>query len=437
MSLQKTLSVFPKGSEFRALVRDLASRDPKRRENAHERVRQFDRFQTWEEARTPSWAISEAEALAILHAAQTVAFPLPEHEWEDGFSDLLTSLWRSPYASLTGSVGRVYPTLRDARRRCALLTLLGVISTREAAQMFMTCVRNYGWPDGVHDRLIEEMEKLMAFGDVMLPDVVLTAGQLAKYVGEAVLGALARGSLKMEEVGDRIEALAPHTLTSLERVLKSAAKHQNKPGIAWRFAERYASVRHQTCILLDLAGHLREPRLSAALHEAARFKDPRIVTYAALGLLRRGEVVGKQILNTAARSHETRDALFDGLSAMRLQHRFPQRWRTWEAFAAANMVEWLLYPAELGREPDDLRLEHVEWLDRRGKTAVFVWKFRVKGDPWMSGVSGPHTLRGKPKPVDGPLTFSRFDAWKTATPREHLENCAGTLEEWRSQLVRR
>jgi hypothetical protein len=93
------------------------------------------------------------------------------------------------------------------------------------------------------------------------------------------------------------------------------------------------------------------------------------------------------------------------------------------------MVDWLKFPTELGREPDELQLAHTEWLDRRRKLAMYVWKFRNAKEPWLAGVSGPHELRGSPKPNGGSMTFSCFDEWDSATPLEHMEKCSGAAKE--------
>lgn len=95
------------------------------------------------------------------------------------------------------------------------------------------------------------------------------------------------------------------------------------------------------------------------------------------------------------------------------------------------MVEWLMYPAELGREPDEIQLEHTEPIGAQDSTTVvYVWKFRNKGEKWYAGVSGPHELLEAPKPLDGHLTFSRFDAWEAASPAVHLERCTGTASKF-------
>ena len=250
-----------------------------------------------------------------------------------------------------------------------------------------------------------------------------------------MLGALSRGLLKPHEVGDRLEGLAPYVVKSLKQALKSAAKHQEKPGIAWRFTERYEEVRHRAAMFLDLAGYLRAPKLSAPLHQAAEFRDPRLATFAALALLRRGEEVSPNSLETGAASPETCSILFEGLRALNRSEQFPARWRTWEAFGAAAMTEWLLYPAELGREPDQLELAHIERIDP--ERLFYVWKFRIEGEPWRAGLSGPHQVSGAPEPVQGAHTFSRFEEWDVATPPEHLERCLGTVEEFRDGCERR
>jgi hypothetical protein len=108
---------------------------------------------------------------------------------------------------------------------------------------------------------------------------------------------------------------------------------------------------------------------------------------------------------------------------------FLKKFATWEAFAASEMVNWLIYPTELGREPDEIALGHTEWLDKKRKVAMFVWKFRNVKEPWLAGVSGPNELRGSPRPVHGNCTFSVQDEWDSATPQEHMQKCAGTAKE--------
>lgn len=431
MSLSSALSRFPKDSQFRGIIRELANSDVKRRNAACDKIQLISRIETWQDARTCDWKISEPEALAIFSAYESLVLPTPELDWRDGAERLLGLFWRSPYPSLVEPCKRVYAKHIQPRRRCAILALLGTIATREAAEAFMCCIRDHGWPEHGYPRVFEELEKLLKFSDVMLPDVMLTDGPWTTYVGDALLGATAKGWLDFAQVGGSLEQLAPFTLKKLQKALRSATKRQQPRGIAWRFDEKYWSVRNEVCMFLDLAGWLKAPELTPILRDATGLADPRIAAFAATSLVRRGQSVGTRVLNRIAACHETRGLLFQLLSAMSRADLFPAKWRTWEAFGAARMVEWLMYPAELGREPDEIHLEQTEPIGpRRNKTVIYVWKFRNRGEQWLAGVSGPHKLTGQPQPVDGQLTFSRFEEWSAASPLEHIERCAGTVSDF-------
>lgn len=428
MTLEQVLSLFPAGSIFCDFIRDLATGDEACRVAAYHRARNLNRAESYVDAHKASWCASEANAIAILKAAHAIEFPLPKHDWEDGLHEMLFLMVKSPYPSLVPLIEPVYAKMPDGRRRDALLATLGAIATREAADAFMTCIRQHGWPSRPYQRVYSELFKLMAFPEVMLPDVLLTAGDCATDVGDVIIAAIAKGTIQPQRLDGQLNPLAPFVIKNVKSLMKKVAKHQKTDGIEWRFAEKYHYLRHRLCMLLDLAGRLKHPKLPALISGLLDFADPRIVTFAALALLRQGQNVGKTPLNVASRCHETRAILFQELRAMGMEQRFPEKWRTWEAFAAAQMVEWLLYPAELGREPDELELAYTHWLDKRRKVVAYVWKFRVADEPWLAGVSGPHQLRGEPHPVNGGMTFSCFDEWTSATPVAHLEKCMGTVE---------
>lgn len=434
--LETALSRLPAESPFVDLLRDLASPDLEVRTDAYERACKQHYATDDGDVRAANWAVGEAEGGAILQALREVAFPPPPDSvnWKDGIHEVLGCLWRSPHPSLAEAAGAIYPRMETLRRRCAVLALLGSIGTREAAVQFAACVRDHGWPEKAYARVYDELTRLFQYSDVMLPDVLLTAGKdVITGVGDALLAALSDGTLQTDAVGDRLEALTPYVVQSLKKLLKSTAKQQDKPGIAWRFSERYQYNRQRTSMFLDLAGYLSSPKLAPLLEQALSYSDPRLVTFAALSRLRRGELVPAEALEKAAACHETRSILFLGMSGLGHLDQFPSAWCTWEAFGAAAMVDWLLYPTELGAEPDELELALTVWLDEPPTQAMHVWKFRVENEPWKAGVSGPYALVGDPQPLHGPLTFSRFDDWEIATPEQHLELCAGTVEAIREQ----
>jgi hypothetical protein len=422
-------SVLPANSRFRPLINALLSPDEETRVTACHDIQKLDRFDSWEAARVPSWFVTEAEAKAILKLAASVEFPEPKHDWQDGIEHMLGLLWRSAYPSLVGLVEPAYERMKVDRRRSTLLALLGTVATRQAAESFMACIRRHGWPNGIFSRTSEELTKLMKYGDVLLPDVLLTAGPNATGVIDSLINAVRNGSLDLTKLHERIQPLGPFVARSLSKELRSAGKFQSKPGTRWRFSERYFYVRQRACAMLDFAGYLHDQALDPILSEALTFIDPRIVTFATLSCVRRGKSVSSGALRRSATSHETRAILFNGLEHLKRTDLFPEKWRTWEAFAASFMVEWLLYPAELGHEPDDIELGHLEWIDKRKKIAMYIWRFRDVNDPWLAGVSGPFEQRGNPRPTHGSCTFSCFAKWDSTSPIGHLEQCAGSVTD--------
>jgi hypothetical protein len=195
------------------------------------------------------------------------------------------------------------------------------------------------------------LPKLVDHADVLFPDLILLAGANIGGVTDLLLYALAQGKMNLASGEVDLESLAPFAVKQLRKILKSVSKHQRTEGVAWRFAETYWEVRREAGCWLDIAGHLKAPSIEPLLGEALKLSDPRLVAFAAVALLRRGSKVSKAVLHRVAACHETHDLLFVLLENLGQLDKFPLKYRSWDAFAAAIMVTWLLYPTELGREP--------------------------------------------------------------------------------------
>jgi hypothetical protein len=431
-AFKKIVSSLPAKSKIRQLLPELACDDEDRNVAAYELATDFNRSKRNEDVCKPNFQLSENEAAAILSAGAIAEFPPapPDGYWQDGYHTLLTQLWRSPYPALLPQIAPAYEKQPYGTRRAALLALLGVLGTREAAETFVACIRKFGWPSSLYVRVWSEFEKLLAHGDVLLPDVALAASkdQMGDLV-DAISSALMDGAMPVKKVASRLDVLTPRIVASISKLIKQLSKYQSRKGIDWRFGENYSYARAELSSLLALAGYLIDPKLPPLLREAAKFTDPVIAVSAAVAMLRQSGDANKSAFRRAAQSHETRAYAYEILTELKRKDLFPREFATWEAFAASAMVEWLKFPTELEREPDELKLGHTEWIDKRRKLVMYVWKFRNAKEPWLAGVSGPHELRGSPRPTHGAFTFSRFEEWDSATPQEHLEQCAGSAKE--------
>ena len=363
--------------------------------------------------------LTRAEALSLVRIATEVSFPPQEHDWNDPAHDLLFPLVTSPFVSLVDPLRAAYARVSE-RARCAVLAALAAIGTRAAAEALVGCVRDHGWPRSVYQRVFRELPKLNAHADVLFPALLLGAGNHVGPLIGVLIGGLGDGHLDPAKVD--LEPLAPLALAALERGVP-IVKKQQRPGTAWRFREQYSARRTELGAWLDLAGHLTAPSLLRPLRAALALRDPKLAGFAATSLLRRKQPVTAAVLERVAADHETREQLFENLKAIGALSRFPKRWRTWDAFAAAEMARWLVFPTELGELPDDLEL--MEKL-RSGKLTLYVWKFRT-GKEWKAGVSGAYVLAGTPGPVYGSSTFSRFDRADSMTPEQHAVAVIDTL----------
>lgn len=95
------------------------------------------------------------------------------------------------------------------------------------------------------------------------------------------------------------------------------------------------------------------------LLKAQSLSDPLLQMFAVLGSLRNGQAVDGRVVNTIAASAEARNWLFRGLTDIGRIDLFPPRFFSQEAFAESDMVNWLAYPTELARTPDEIELMKV------------------------------------------------------------------------------
>lgn len=148
-----------------------------------------------------------------------------------------------------------------------------------------------------------------------------------------------------------------------------------------------------------------------------------------------GEVPMDQIARLAERT-DTRSALYRALHEIDRSDLFPEQYRELKQIAESDLVVWLLHQNELGAKPDEIELarviEKVEGDPIEEKYRFFVFKFRTHPphwaakDGWMAGVAGPY-CDGEDPLQSPPGVFSRFEAFDSATPEEHLQKTEGLV----------
>ena len=169
-------------------------------------------------------------------------------------------------------------------------------------------------------------------------------------------------------------------------------------------------MKDQLEFICDAAGCLmfRAPvnsELVSLIGDLFELKDGDISYYALSTLLSVGEEVSDEVIVTLAKDIIHADQTYSLLERHSMTARFPAELRDPAYLAKSDLVHWLTYPTELGREPDEIELLGVT--KKKGET-FHVFRYKSDSDNlgddlkgvWFIGWSGN----------DGG-TFSNFDKY--------------------------
>jgi hypothetical protein len=379
--------------------------------------------------------MSDATAVRLLRAA---AEEYPKPDAGETRLALVVAAGQKPVPALV-PVARELFAKADAGLRDALLVLLLKIDDRSASTTYMDLLARHLREDDVERIETFPLREKPHDADVFFPGLFEDALQLvdATDVYNAALVYCERDLLRERD-------LVPQAQTLLKRyalLQPNLAAAQQPSGIAWRWTPQYAPVRDEAEILLDLFGYLPPRDVDPTLRAALAFKDPRLRLFAITSLLHHGQDVPQDAIDDAAAAAETRRWLYRDLVKMNQAQRFPKKYLTREAMAESDMVDWLTYPTELGRAPDEIELMKTlpgPTPPDGGPTDLYVFRFRTRephpaaAKGWLAGVAGPYPREGT-APEDFGGTFSTFEPWDAKSPEEHARAVAQVLADSRDR----
>lgn len=125
-----------------------------------------------------------------------------------------------------------------------------------------------------------------------------------------------------------------------------------------------------------------------------------------------------------AQDPSLRCGLFKMLDVYNKSELFPLRYLTLEKGAEGHLVNWLEFPTELGRAPDEIEFirkvtmayEAIDYYVFRYRSQLPLW---AKQLDWMIGVSGPYGENSEP--YDIPVrVFSRFNPAGSVSPETEV-----------------
>jgi hypothetical protein len=369
--------------------------------------------------------LTSEEGDLLLRAA---AEPLPAgpHEFDDPAGALVAAAAASPSSRFIPLIRELFPRYPRPARREALY-LLSRLPDRGAAVTFMALLKEH---QGALPKLFPgPLAQTLRHPDVYLPELLDYGAnpKLREMVFNVALAYCSKGAVDPAVLGSRSQTI----LERYAQLRSELLPRQRDDGLDWMWEDEYVVLRGEAEVLLDLLGYvptaIAREELGRAIEE---WQDPRLRCFAVVSALRQGAEVDPRHLMEVARSAEMRNILHRMLRDMGKHAHYPREVLNQEAFAESDLVNWLTFPSELGRVPDEIQLMKVVSVeaDQPGGDVwdYYVYRFRTKPphwaakDGWLAGVSGPFRRADSPTPEGASDTFSRFESWDSRRPEEHL-----------------
>ena len=131
--------------------------------------------------------------------------------------------------------------------------------------------------------------------------------------------------------------------------------------------------------------------------------------------------ISEEEIDAIARIPSLRIELYRALELYGYVDQFPKEWYTEESGAESYLVNWLEFPTELGRSPDEISMMKIVTIEFHLHLYYYVFKFRTSAPKWankfgwMMGVCGPYNNNSLP--FDIPFkVYSRFNPVRDITP---------------------
>lgn len=376
------------------------------------------------------WSLDEGRTL-LMEAVND--FPPRKYEFEDSRTDLIAAASKSARVEYIPLVQENFAKYPEKGRFWAL-KLLTLIPEGKGILPLLNLIRTHA-NDGLITDLPTELERNPAKSHILFPEMLqFNKTKIGMKIYHICLTCCEAGYLSAA-------TLEGHTFEFLEYYRNIKCKiwpQQKSSGLSWMWEDEYSEWRFHAALLLDLMAFFPAHDIHSELSDALKFSDPRIKLFAAISLLRIRKAIPDSEIEIIAANAETRNWLFRLLSKIERPELFPKKFRTQELFAESDMVNWLIFPTELARVPDEIEFMKIVSIPtpRNGPLDYYVFRFRTHEphwsakDGWTAGIAGPYLQKNAPTQKSYGDTFSRFDPWESKTPEEHVGNIRELLARW-------
>ena len=157
-------------------------------------------------------------------------------------------------------------------------------------------------------------------------------------------------------------------------------------------------------IVCDVAQHFINETISGLLYDVLKLNKNNISYYAVSTLLSFEKTIPEEVVISLANDIVYADMTYSLLKRYGLSSMFPSELENPEYLAKSDLVHWLTYPTELGKQPDE-----IEFLGKlKKKEEYYVFRYRSDSDNLGEDLKGKWLI-GWSNDEGG--TFSNFDLY--------------------------
>ncbi len=359
------------------------------------------------------------------------AYPKAKYDWESIPGKIVEIATKNPDVSLVNII-KVNFKDYDTIAKNASLRFLANFDNPSSIQTYKELILQY--PSDISFLTMGILNKNFTYKNILFPDLLQVVDNstidsdilllFLTYINNKQLEAK-----DFSKYGDKLVVLSKKYRSIIEARL---ALHID----VWEDGE-YQNARFKAGIIEDILGHFTNEGIVPELSSYLKIQDNRLKMYAAISLIRLGQNLDSKTFEEIAADPEPRKWLFDNLQELNKANLFPSTYKTQEAFAESDMINWLLFPTELGRMPDaieSMKIVKVPSNTDDGMVEFYLFRFRSNHKDWidhgwMAGVSGYYPVKNKPTTSSHGFTFSSFEKWDDKTPDQHVKDIRNLLQE--------
>jgi len=377
--------------------------------------------------------LSVDQGLRVLEMAKNT-FPPAKYDWQDISTQLIDICAVKPYVEYIGKIEDIYDNLNSY----AKISALQFLSTYESEQALIVYLKLLGKDYAELKSLpCGSLYERPRFPQILFPGLLkfMDNKEIASQISLILLNYFNCDLVDESSLADYKKTIVNDIVDMADKVNGYDLKIDTNS--IWD-DEEYLSLRSKAGIYFDLAGYIKDPKVTLALKGLMQIKDMKLKMFAAMSLLKHGCDLREEDVMDIAGDSEVRNWFYDSLVEMGKDEIYPEQFKNQKYFAESNMVDWLVYPTELGRVPDEIELMNV--FEEEG-LEYYLFRFRCDSKKdweksgWMAGLSGPYIKQNCPTTVAEGHTFSRFEEWDSKTPHEHFSSIVGNIRDYWSSVA--